>query len=430
MSLFRDGDFRRLWGGLTVSKLGTSVASVVTPLIAVQVLDAGAFTVSLLTAAAWLPWLLIGLPAGAWVDRMAKRPVLLTADAASALLVASVPVTAWLGRLTVAHLLAVALLTGVASVFFEIAYTGYLPAMFQAGDLVQANSLAHGSESATQIAGPALGGALAAVAGAVTGLVIDAASFAASFLGLLLIRRSERPVAHVPRQDITREILAGVHWLVHDPYLRNLMSHGAAANLALTGYTALNVVFLVRDVGVGTGTVGLLLSASGLGGVAAAFAVPLLVRRHGAARTMRWCKAGAGFSALLIPCTTAGWGLALFAAGTALVAALVVVANVITGSFRQTYVPPEFLGRVLTGMQFVNYGTIPLGAVLGGMLATAYGNRLTVAVMAGTYALSGLIILLGPFRGRRDLPASPTSEERVPPPSTVHGPRPTTEARS
>jgi predicted MFS family arabinose efflux permease len=403
-SLLEDNDFRKLWGGLTVSRVGSAVAAVVTPLIAVQELHADALTVSLLTAAAWLPWLLIGLPAGAWVDRLAKRPVLLACDAVSALLVASVPLTAWLGRLTVVHLLAVALLTGVATVFFEIAYTGYLPAMFGPGQLIRANALANGSDSAAQIAGPALGGALAAAAGAVTGLAIDAASFAISFLSLAAIRRPERPVARAARQSITREIRAGLRWLGHDRYLRNLMTHGAISNLALNGYGAITVVFLVREVGVGTGTVGLLLSASGLGGVAAATAVPFLVRRFGAARALLTVKAAGGCASLLLPFTSPGAGLTAFAAGSALVAAFVVAGNVIAGSFRQAYVPSDLLGRVLTAMQFVNYGTIPAGAVLGGVLATAYGSRVAMVVMTVTYALTGLIILLGPFRGRRELP--------------------------
>ncbi|MFI1992201.1 MFS transporter [Actinoplanes sp. NPDC020271] len=405
MSLLRDHDFAKLWGGLTVSRLGSAVATVVTPLIAVQELDADALTVSLLTAAAWLPWLLIGLPAGAWVDRVPKRPVLLACDAAGALLVASIPLTAWLGHLTVIHLLVVALLTGVAEVFSEIAYTGYLPAMFDADRLIQANALANGSDSAARIAGPALGGALAAAAGAVTGLIIDAASFAVSFAGLLAIRRPERTVARVPRQGIAREIRAGMGWLARDRYLRSIMVHGAVSNLALNGYGAITVVFLVREVGVSTGTVGLLLSASGLGGVAAASAVPFLVRRLGAARVLVTVKAAAGCASLLLPFTGPGAGLIVFAAGSALVAAFIVAGNVITGGFRQAYVPSELLGRVLTAMQFVNYGTIPVGAVLGGVLATAYGSRVSMVVMTVTYALAGLIIVLGPFRGRRDLPS-------------------------
>ena len=407
--VLRDAAFRRLWAGMTVSKLGTSVAGIATPLIAVQMLDASAFTVSLLTAAAWLPWLVVGLPAGAWIDRMAKRPVMLVCDLASAVLVASVPLAAWLYHLTVSHLLAVALLVGIASVFFQVAWTAYLPAMFEADDLVGANSVLQGSESAVQIAGPAVAGALMAAVNAVTGLILDALTFVASAVSLLVIRRPERRPVPDPtaRHSIGRDIAEGVRWLAREPLLRSLTLHGAAGNIALTGYGAIIVVFLIRDIGVSTATVGLLMAASGLGGVAAATATPFLVRRIGAARTMIRCKVAAGLASLLIPLTTPGYGLITFIAGTALVAACVVAGNVVAGTFRQTYVPPALLARVVTGMQFVNLGAIPLGALLGGAAATALGTRGAIWCMTIFYAAAGAILLLGPWRGRRDLP-SPT----------------------
>jgi MFS family permease len=407
-SVGRDAAFRRLWTGTAVSQLGTSVAGVATPLIAVQVLDASAFTVSMLTAAAWLPWLVIGLPAGAWIDRVAKRPVMLACDAISAVLVASVPLAAWLYHLTVVQLLIVATLTGAAAVFFQVAWIAYLPAMFAERDLVGANAILQGSDSATHIAGPALGGALVAAVSAVAGLVVDAVSFAVSAVCLLLIRRPERrperPPEPEPGRSVVRDIVEGVRWVAREPLLRNLTVHGAAGNLTLTGYGAIIIVFLVRDVGVSTGTVGLLLAASGLGGVTAATATPALVRRFGAARTMIRCKIGAGVASLLIPLTRPGLGLIAFFAGTALVAACVVIGNVVSSSFRQAYTPPQLLGRVVTSMQFVNYGTIPVGALAGGAVATAAGTRGAVAVMTIGYACSGLILALGPWRGRRDLP--------------------------
>jgi hypothetical protein len=407
VTVLRDTAFRRLWTGTAVSRLGTSVAGIATPLIAVQILHASAFTVSLLTAAVWLPWLLIGLPAGAWIDRVRKRPVMLACDATSAVLLATVPVAAWLWHLTIGHLLVVALLVGVSSVFFQMADTAYLPAMFDADDLVGANAVLVGTESAVQIAGPAVGGALVAVVSAVAGVVVDAASFLVSFVCLLLIRRPERPVTSVERRSIGRDIVDGARRLAGDEFLRNVVLHGAVANLALTGYGALTIVFLIRDVGVGTGTVGLLLASSGLGGVAAATVTPRLTRRFGAARTLFTAKLSAGLSSLLIPFTSAGAGLIFFIVGTAAVAALVVIGNVVSGSFRQAYVPAALLGRVLAGMQFVNYGTIPLGAVLGGSVAALAGTRAAIAAMTVAYALSGLIIVFGPFRGRRDLPVWP-----------------------
>jgi MFS family permease len=131
--LLRVRDVRLLWAGETVTALGTAVSSVAMPLVALEVLDAGVLAVTLLTAAAWLPWLVIGLPAGAWVDRLPKRPMLVTCDAASALLLLSVPVAAWGGWLTVAHLVGVALGLGVASVFFRTAWTAYVPAVVPPG---------------------------------------------------------------------------------------------------------------------------------------------------------------------------------------------------------------------------------------------------------------------------------------------------------
>lgn len=403
-AVLRDPSFRRLWGGMAVSRLGTSVAGIAVPLLAVEVLDATAFTVSLLTMAVWLPWLLIGLPAGAWIDRMTKRPVLLVCDLASALLIASVPIAAWVAHVTIEHLLVVILLTGVASVFFQVAWIAYLPAMFHRDDLVEANSILQGSESAIQVAGRAAGGLLLAAAGAVAGLVLDAVSFIVSGISLLLIKRPERPVPVVAARPLRSDVAEGIHWLVHSPLLRSLTLHGAASNLALTGYGAIIVVFLVRDIGLSAATVGLLMAGSGLGGVVAATAVPRLVRRVGAARTMIRCKVGAGLASLLIPMTRPGLGLIAFVVGSVLVAVCVVAGNVVAGTFRQRFVPPALLGRVVTGMQFVNYGAIPLGALAGGIVATAIGTRGAIWAMTVFYATAGLILLLGPWRGRRDLP--------------------------
>ncbi|GID94200.1 MFS transporter [Amorphoplanes digitatis] len=405
-SVLRDADFRRLWAGMTVSRLGSSVAAVTTPLIAVQVLDAGAFGVSLLTAAAWLPWLLIGLPAGAWIDRVARRPVMLISDLIAAALVISVPVAAWLGRLTMAHLLAVALLLGVATVFFTVAWTAYLPAMFDADDLVEANSALQGTESAAQVAGPAAGGLLIAAVSAVAGLVVDALSFLFSAFMLWRIRRAERRPAVAGGGSIWREIAAGVRWLLRDRFLRNLTAYGAAANLWLTGMNAITVVFLVREVGVSTAGVGMLLAAVALGGVGAAAVTPRLVSGLGGARALVACKVFGGVASLLVPLTRPGPGLCVFVAGMLGIAAGAIAGNVVTASFRQAYVPAGLLGRVLTGMQFVNYGAIPVGAVLGGAAAGLLGTRGAMWIMAIGYALSGLILLLGPLRGRRDLPVA------------------------
>ncbi len=400
----RDRDFRLVWAGTAASRLGTSVASVATPLVALTELDAGPLVVTSLTAATWLPWLLVGLPAGAWVDRLAKRPVMVVCDVVSALAVLSVPLAVWAGVLTVAHLLLAALGLGTAAVLFTTAWTSYLPAVLEPDELVPANALLHGSESAAQVAGPGLAGALAGALGAAAGLVVQAAAFGASALCLLLVRRPERRPAAAGERDLRREVAEGVRFVARDPLLRRLVLHGAVSNFALTGYSALLVVLLVRDVGLAEGTVGLVLTLSALGGVAGAAAAQPLVRRLGSARTLVRCKAGAGPWALLVPLTTGPSTLWLLVLGSTAVVAGVVAGNVVSGSFRQRYVPAGLLGRVTTSMQFVNLGTIPLGALTAGVLATALGTRTAVWLLVVAYALSGLLLVLGPLRGRRDLP--------------------------
>jgi len=145
-----------------------------------------------------------------------------------------------------------------------------------------------------------------------------------------------------------------------------------------------------------------------LGGVGAATLTPWLVRRLGGARTLVACKTFGGVASLLVPFTRPGLGLLVFVAGMLGVAAGAIAGNVVSASFRQAYCPPGLLGRVLTSMQFVNYGAIPVGALLGGALAGPLSARGAIMVMAVGYAASGLILVLGPLRGRRDLPVAVT----------------------
>ena len=401
--LLRVRDVRLLWTGETVTALGTAVSSVAMPLVALEVLNAGVFAVTLLMAATWLPWLVVGLPAGAWVDRLPKRPVLVLCDAVSAALLLSVPLAAAAGVLTVTQLLAVSLGLGTASVFFRTAWTAYVPTVVPAGSLVPANALLHGGESAAQVAGPGLGGLLAAAVGAVGAVVADAASFLLSLVCVLRVRAVEVRATERPRH-LRAEVAEGLRLVLGDPVLRNLVLHGAVANLPLVGYGALAVAFLVREADQGPVAVGLLVAVAGLGGVVGAALSTRVVRALGSARALVALKAGAGPCALLIPLADDGWRVGLFAAGTFLVGAGVVAGNVVSTSFRQTYVPPELLGRVMSAMQFCNLGTIPLGAVLAGVLADGLGTRTAVALLTAGYAVSGLVLVLGPLRGRRELP--------------------------
>lgn len=407
LAFLRHRDFRMLWFGETTSALGTSISRVALPLVAVVTLHASTFQVAMLSSAAWLPWLVIGLPAGAWVDRWPRRPVMLACDGASLLLLLSVPAAAATGVLTFAHLLAVAVLTGAASVFFQTAFQVFLPGIVPPEQLPEANAKLQGSESVAQVAGPGLAGVIAQVAGAVSGLVADALSFLVSAASLLAIRAREAPAQVTIRAASLRaEIAVGLRFVVIDPYLRTFTVFGALSNLALTGYQAILVVFLIRDVGVQPAGVGALISGMSVGGVLGAASVAAITRRYGTARGLllsEFCTAPLG---LLIPLTASGPRLAFVVLGGLAIGAGVVTGNVIKSSWRQTYCPQHMLGRVIVGMQFLNYGTIPVGALLAGALGTTLGLRPTLWIMLTGVVMAPLTLLTRYIRHSRDLPTA------------------------
>ncbi|MFC4150305.1 MFS transporter [Micromonospora mangrovi] len=401
-------DFRLLWTGQAVSAVGSNVTAVALPLVAVAVLDAGTFAVAVLTAAAWLPWLLVGLPVGAWVDRLPHRPVMIICDLVSLLLFLSIPVAAVAGLLTVGQLLAVALGGGLARVFFETADQAYLPTLLRPEQVPAGNARIQATQTASYVVGPGLAGVIAQAAGAVTALLVDAVSFLISAVCLWRIRAVEpaRPPARTGA-SLRQEIAVGVRFVARDPYLRVLAVFGAASNIGLVGYQAVLVVFLVRTVGLPPGQVGVLIGLTSLGGVLGATIATAVARRVGTARALLLAGAGTGPPALLVPLTGAGPRVAWLLLGGVVVSLAVAVGNVVKGSFRQTYTPPALLGRVTVSMHLLNYGTIPLGAVAAGAIGGAWGPGRAIWMLTGWLAVTPLILLLGPLRRRRELPLRP-----------------------
>jgi predicted MFS family arabinose efflux permease len=402
--LLRQRNFRLFWTGESISEVGNSVTVVVLPLVAIETLHASTFVVALLTAMVWLPWVIIGIPAGAWVDRLPPRRVMLACDAVSVTVYASVPVAAWFGVLTVAQLVAVALIAGAASVFFNSAYQVLLPGVVAEPDLPEANARLLGSREVAQIGGPGLGGLLAQVAGPVTGMLADAMSFAVSFCCLTAMAP---PRDRRPADPAAGGMLAGLRFAWRDPYLRAMMAFSCLGNLALTGVDALLVVFLARTIGLSPAVTGLVMASMGAGGVLGAVTARPLGRRFGTARSMLLAVPVGMCLALLLP--LAGTGPRLLFAVVAMLCsgAVVVIANVIIDSFIQAYVPPGILGRVASATRTVVFAMMPAGALLAGILATALGVRDALWILTGLIAASGLMFLLTPMRRLRDLPRRP-----------------------
>jgi len=430
--LLRQRSFRLLWIGETISQLGNAMAVVGVPLVAVIVLHASTFVVGVLTAAAWLPWLLIGLPAGAWVDRLPARRVMIACDVISAVVYASVPAAAWAGVLTTGQLVAASLLGGAASVLFMTAYQVYLPSLVKPDELIEGNTKMQGSASAALFAGPSLAGLVAQLLGAVTALLGNAVSFLVSAAclvgtgpagaGLVAaprragLRRLKRRSAGPGSGGLRREIADGLLLVLRDPFLRQLSTFWAVANLALTGYTALLVVFLVRVIGLTPGSVGLLTAIPGIGGILGAVLTGRITTRLGTARGLLLSTLCAVPFGLLIPLTGPGLRLAFYVMGSLLAYTGIAVGNIIIAAFRQSYSPPGMCGRVTATMRFLIFGTSPIGALLGGSLGTWLGVRNALWVLLGAVALSGTLLLTRALTSGRDLP-SVVGEARVPAPA-------------
>ena len=374
------------------------------PLTAILTLDATPAQLGILTAAATLPSLLVSLPAGAWVDHLRRRPVLIGADLGRALLLGSIPLAAVLGLLRIEYLYLVAALASALTVCFDVAADSYLPALVPRGQLVAGNSKLAASESLAQIAGPGVGGVLVQLITAPLAILVDAGSFLASALCLRLIRTAEpAPPAGNQEQRIWHEIGEGLRLLAREPVLRAF----AGCSGTLNGFggigDALFRLYALRHLAMSPALLGTIYA---LGSVAWLFGAVLVNRvtlRLGPGPTMLLGALLIGVANLLVPLA----GVLLEAALPLLVCRSLLLGianplyNVTSTSMQQALTPPRLLGRVNASMEFIGVGTLPLGALVGGILAEALGvwNALLIGALGGLLAV--LWLLLSPVRSLR-----------------------------
>jgi MFS family permease len=420
-SLWRQRNFMLLWSGQTVSEMGSAVTQLALPLTAVIVLRASTLQVGLLSSAATLAFALIALPAGAIVDRRAKRRLMIWCDAARMLIIGSVPLAAALGVLTMGQLYAVAVTAGVCTVFFDVSYQSYLPALIPVEHLVDGNGKLGATQSFAQVTGPALGGALAGLIGAARAMAADSISYAVSVLSLLAIRAPEEPPRRESRQKLRTEIAEGLSFVLRDPILRKIVACTGTANLFGGMAGALEIIFLVRLLHVRPAGAGLLIAVASLGGVAGGIASGRLSRLIGSARIIWFSMLVLGLPQLLVPLARPGWAVALFPAGFGVFSFSAVVYNVAQVSYRQAICPPRLLGRMNAAVRWIVWGTLPLGGLLGGAFGAWLGVRPTLWIgFAGSWA-AGWWVFFSPLRRMRDLPAQPELEVDRAPGSGVPG---------
>ncbi|MEV4635952.1 MFS transporter [Actinoplanes sp. NPDC049548] len=398
--------FWRWWAAGTTSGAGTAIGSVALPLTALAVLDATPFEMGLIAAARYAAWIVIGLPAGVIVQRLPLRGTQVGADLARAAAVASVPLAWWAGQLTVAHLVATALVISFANVLFDVANATFLPEIVDRDQLQSRNSLTSGTHAATDLGGPSVGGVIVQLLGSVPTLLVDAASYLASavLLRTLPARRTARPDRWPPMGEMMRE---GFRYVVRHPAMGPGMWAATAANFVCGAQLALYPLYLVRDLDAAPGLVGVLLAADGVGTLLGAALTTRFTDAVGTARGLVISGFVAVAGALVVPWGAGHTAYATFVLGNLAFAAGVVVLSVTTRTYRQTASPPELLSRVMATVRFVSWGAIPVGGLVAGTLAGPFGARTTLVVLGAVTVCVPLAWLLSPVRGLRDLSEVP-----------------------
>jgi MFS family permease len=386
-------DFGYLLAADGVSQAGTQVRLVALPLVAVIALHATTFQAALTAAADTAAFLFIGLPAGAWIDRLRKRPVLIGADLVRAVLVSTIPVAAALGVLGLPQLYVVALALGMATVLFDVAHMAYVPFLAGRDHLITGTARLEAVDFTAFTAGPAVGGLLVQLVTAPAALVADGASYVVSALLVRTIKARE-PMPDVAESErLHTAMWAGILLVIRHPGLRAVMTTGALLMLFETAWTSIQPVFLVRELGLSPAVYGALLAAGAAGGLAGALCAERIANRIGTPRVMRLALATTTPFILIMPLTQPGWRVACYVAGAFISWFGSAVFNVAQMSLRQGLCPPRMLGRMNATMRFAMWGSMPLGALAGGALGQALGLRTALWLIAACTVLSLLPVL-------------------------------------
>ncbi|MET9652032.1 MFS transporter [Streptomyces sp. NPDC006460] len=408
-SPWRVPDFRTLFSAAVLSQLGTNVGYVAVPLIAVEALDAGPGEVGVLATLSTLAFLLIGLPAGAWVDRMRQRRVLIAADAARGLLFASVPLAWWCGVLTLGQLYAVVLLGGCATVFADVTAQSVLPRLVARDGLVQANAAMVGMMAAGNVAGRGAGGGLVQLFTAPVAVVWVAVGHLASAVRLLWLREGDAPPARPPvGEPLRSRIAAGVRHVLGNAELRALALSASLTNLGSQVLNTMMPVLFVRELGLSAGVLGIYWAAGGVGLLVGARCARAVAARLGHGRTLGLVGLLLAPAGLLV--ALVGHGPWLWIAGTGWLLAMFKTGmdNVLGVSLRQRMTPDPLLGRMNATFRFLLTGALAIGAAASGLLGELVGVRPTLWVGGALLATAFLPVFLSPVRTRRELPEERT----------------------
>ena len=396
--LWRHRDFMSLWGAETISQFGSQVSFLALPIVAISVLEESTFEVAALTSVTFVPFLLFTLPAGVWVDRLRRRPILVLGDLGRAVVLLSVPVAYWADALTIWQLYAVGFVTGTCTVLFDVAYQSYVPSLVGRGQLVEANSKLEVSRAAANIGGPGLAGGVISLLTAPVAVLADAISFAVSALLLGNIRTVEQAPPREERRSLRVELGEGLRYVFTHAYQRGMVVAVAISNFFGQVVFSILLVYAVRDLGLTPATIGLALALGNLGTLAAALTARRIGDRLGAGRTIVLAACLFGPGTLIVALAPAEYAIPSITVAMAILGFGGILYNVTAISLIQAITPDRLLGRANASRRFVVWGVIPFGGFAGGGLASAIGIRETMVVGAVGGLLTIVPILLSPVR--------------------------------
>jgi len=403
-NLWRHGDFNRLWAGQTVSVIGSGITELALPTLAVLQLHATPLQVGLLAACQRVAFPLLSLPIGVLADRVSRRRLMLGADLARCLLLGAIPVLSALGVLQLWHLYVLGALTGGFTVVFDLAYLAYMPSLVGRSHLADANARLEFSFSAANIGGPGIGGLLVQAVGAARTMALDAGSFLVSALMLLLIGRRETPPA--PRdlppfstRQMGTEIVEGVRVVRRDPMLRSLLLTMGGFIFGAHMVDAVVIVYAYRTLHFSPGTLGAVLTLTGVGSIFGAAGVGAVRRRLGVGHTIVATGVACGLSLVAIPLASIGAPIAVLTSTAVLRGFFGTVNNTTQVTLRQLATADRLHARMNAVFRTVYWGAWPLGDVVGGALGSTVG-LIPAMLIGGTLGTASMALMLVTPAGR------------------------------
>ncbi len=405
-SVLRNRNFQWLWTGQTVSSIGDQMSGLALPVLAVTILNASEWQVGMMNAAGLSMFLLIGLPAGAWVDRWRKRRVMITADVVRMVVVLSIPILYFFGDLQMWYLIAAAAVMSVANVFFDVSYQSVLPLMLPKDQMPKANSALETTMQTSGIAGPAIVGGLLTLVKAPVLLIIDALTFLVSFVAISQIKIQESAVPKHERQPLKTEIIDGVKFVSKHPIISRITISTSVYNFFSTGIQTLAPILVLRTMDASPALYGLVFSIGAVAGLMGAVSSAKIGEKLGQGNTVILTMALSGIASFGFPIAAAigdASAIPFVIASQALFSFCGLVYNITQVSARQALCPEHLLGRMNASIRFFVWGVMPISALASGALATAFGM---VPVMLGGAigALSATwFVFASPLRGMKNI---------------------------